>query len=481
MQSASRSGSPSRRRRAAPAPARPVPVPRERFGEPPSPLRNNRRSQNGVSATQRRERRAVACEQRRVQPSGSRATLEPRRIPLAFGERELTARAARPAARPRRVFDPARVRPCEPSPVAGSGARGRHRPRRRATSRRAVRAHRRSRPQPGRRLHTSLDRLELKAAGEQRDGEQQPLVRLEQVVTPLQSPPASGLPAALLPLRNRRNRSSRRAAIAAGVSAPSRAAASSNASGRPSRRRQMRATSSAFSLWSANPGEAAAARSTKSDTASYSASRCSAGGRSGSGILSDGTRNTTSPATRRGSRLVATIVSCGAARRSVSASAAVAPNRCSQLSRTSSSVRDIRKPTTASTSLRRSGLTSSALATASLTSRVPDRSQLTSAARTRTTAGCTRELSASRVFPTPPVPASVSRCGPAAAPAYRVRALRHLRSIRLVAVGRRDEARVRDVHPRLHRSATRPGASPWRPRAAAAAASGACRILGTAV
>ncbi len=56
-------------------------------------------------------------------------------------------------------------------------------------------------------------------------------------------------------------------------------------------------------------------------------------------MSSDGTRNTTSPGTRSGSRLVARIVSCGAERSSVSASPAVAGSRCSQLSSTSSSER----------------------------------------------------------------------------------------------------------------------------------------------
>ncbi len=72
---------------------------------------------------------------------------------------------------------------------------------------------------------------------------------------------------------------------------------------------------------------------------------------SGSGMSSDGTRNTTSPGTRSGSRLVARIVSCGAERSSASASASVAASTCSQLSSTSSSVRGARTSTTASTEL----------------------------------------------------------------------------------------------------------------------------------
>ena len=78
--------------------------------------------------------------------------------------------------------------------------------------------------------------------------------------------------AELLRVRRRRNRSSSRSAIAAGLSAPTRPAASSSASGSPSRRKQMRATSSAFSSSSVKPGAAAVARSVKRSTASYSPS-----------------------------------------------------------------------------------------------------------------------------------------------------------------------------------------------------------------
>ena len=101
----------------------------------------------------------------------------------------------------------------------------------------------------------------------------------------------------------------------------------------------MRATSSAFSASSSKPGDEAAARSTKSETDSYSSSCSSGSARSGLGMSSDGTRKTTSPATRSGSRLVATIVSSGANRSSRSESAAVAARTCSQLSSTRSSVR----------------------------------------------------------------------------------------------------------------------------------------------
>ena len=81
---------------------------------------------------------------------------------------------------------------------------------------------------------------------------------------------------------------------------------------------------------------------------------------------SDGTRNTTSPGTRSGSRLVARIVSCGAAPRRVCASAAAAASTCSQLSMTSSSERGARKPATASARVcPGSARTSSAAATAS--------------------------------------------------------------------------------------------------------------------
>ena len=69
---------------------------------------------------------------------------------------------------------------------------------------------------------------------------------------------------AWLALWSTRNRSPSRSAIAAVPSAPRRPAASSRASGRPSRRQQIRATSIAFSALTEKPGETAAPRSTNS-------------------------------------------------------------------------------------------------------------------------------------------------------------------------------------------------------------------------
>ena len=128
-------------------------------------------------------------------------------------------------------------------------------------------------------------------------------------------------------------------------------------------------------------------------------------------MSSDGTRNTTSPGTRRGSRLVARSVSRGPERSSVSASPAVAGSRCSQLSRISR--RDRCRTYSTTTSMTRCpdrARRSSAAAIASATSPA----SVTPASSTRTTPsgwdGSTARANsrASRVLPTPPVPARVS-------------------------------------------------------------------------
>ena len=164
----------------------------------------------------------------------------------------------------------------------------------------------------------------------------------------------------------------------------------------------MRATSSAFSESSSKPGEAAAARSTKSETDSYSSSSTSGSGRSGLGMSSDGTRKTTSPATRSGSRLVARIVSWGAKRSSRSDRAAVAARTCSQLSSTSSSVRVERTSITASTTscAGRARISSAAAIASGISRASASAASSTSAAPASYDDSALRaSSSASRVFP----------------------------------------------------------------------------------
>ncbi len=110
--------------------------------------------------------------------------------------------------------------------------------------------------------------------------------------------------------------------------ARTRAAASSIASGRPSRRWQISATTSPLAGFTVNPSRTAAARSANSVTASEPPS--------------GGTGMTTSPARPSHSRLVARIRSSGQFCSSAADSAATASTRCSELSSTSSSRRGSR-------------------------------------------------------------------------------------------------------------------------------------------
>ena len=96
------------------------------------------------------------------------------------------------------------------------------------------------------------------------------------------------------------------------MSTLTRAAASSIASGIPSRRWQREATASAFSPPSSNPGAACAARVANSRTDSASSDSSAGAPGTSLGRESDGTRQVTSPGTRSGSRLVASTVRFGA-------------------------------------------------------------------------------------------------------------------------------------------------------------------------
>ena len=106
------------------------------------------------------------------------------------------------------------------------------------------------------------------------------------------------------PPARRSRRCSSRASSACGESSLARAAASSIASGRPSRRTQISATAGRVRVVTAKSALTARARSTKSATASYCDSDVNSGRRAGSGRPSGGTGNSCSPERWSGMRLV---------------------------------------------------------------------------------------------------------------------------------------------------------------------------------
>ena len=134
---------------------------------------------------------------------------------------------------------------------------------------------------------------------------------------------------------------------------------------------------------------------------------------SGSGMSSDGTRNTTSPGTRSGSRLVARIVSWARERSSVSASPAVAASRCSQLSSDEQQrarreeldhrVDELLPGQRSHVERGRDGVRDEPRRRRARRARRAPRRPGTTASAARASS------SASRVLPTPPVPARVSR------------------------------------------------------------------------
>ena len=212
----------------------------------------------------------------------------------------------------------------------------------------------------------------------------------------VRSPEASG-----------RKRSSSRLAICSTDSARTLAAASSMASGMPSRVRHSRATASALSLPSANPDRAAEARSANSCSASCRARSARDSGSRPACTDSGGTRHTVSPRTRSGSRLVAITRSDGQLASSCCTSSAHPCTTCSQVSRTISSCRarrasarvairgrscSSRIPNVAAT---RRGMRSASAVSASSTSQVPSGNSGTRSQASRT---------ARRVFPIPPGP-----------------------------------------------------------------------------
>ena len=126
----------------------------------------------------------------------------------------------------------------------------------------------------------------------------------------------------------------RRALIAAGVSTSARAAASSIASGRPSRPRQIAATSAAVASVTANPGRTAAARAANRATAANDATSLTPLP-SGGGNAKGGTGHAISPVMPRGRRLVARIRISGHTRRIRTAISAAPLKTCSHVSSTS--------------------------------------------------------------------------------------------------------------------------------------------------
>ena len=136
------------------------------------------------------------------------------------------------------------------------------------------------------------------------------------------------------PPASRARESSRREEICSTDSTLVLAAASSMASGIPSRRRHTVVTAGALASVSPKDGATAFALSTKSLTASYRAMSSGVPTPLGSGEESGGTGKILSPPTPKASRLVARITRPAQERSSVPASSAHAPTRCSQLSRT---------------------------------------------------------------------------------------------------------------------------------------------------
>ena len=115
-----------------------------------------------------------------------------------------------------------------------------------------------------------------------------------------------------------------------------RAAASSRASGMPSRRWQIWAMAGALASLTAKEGRARCARSTNRTTASYCDSAGTSRPPSGLGQRIDGTRQVISPGTPSGSRLVVSTEVDGFANSRAVTSSAQAATRCSQLSKTRS-------------------------------------------------------------------------------------------------------------------------------------------------
>ncbi len=191
--------------------------------------------------------------------------------------------------------------------------------------------------------------------------------------------------------------------MSAGVMTSTRTAASSIASGTPSRRRQISWTAGVDSGSSANSGSTLRARSANSDIASVAGSS----GRTGT---------TCSPPRSSASRLVASTTTWGQRSSTASARSAAASSTCSQLSSTMMLRVAPRWSHTTSMSAR-PGCTAapSARATTATTALgSPVRASSTNHAPPGNTGSAsTAACSARRVLPTPPTPVRVrSLCWP---------------------------------------------------------------------
>ena len=217
--------------------------------------------------------------------------------------------------------------------------------------------------------------------------------------------------ASTAPRVSKSSRSSRRPSRACGGSVRMRAAASSMASGSPSRRTQISATAGAFSFVTTNSGRMVWARCTKRATASY-CDRVAASGRcSTSGSWRGVTANSCSAARRSGARLVTTNLTSGAAPRSGPMDGPPATS-CSKLSSTSRIRRLLR------CSVRDSSTVWPVPARTARVWAIVGRIRLGSAIGARLTKktpsgnssiASAASWSASRVLPVPPGPVSVRR------------------------------------------------------------------------
>ncbi len=208
---------------------------------------------------------------------------------------------------------------------------------------------------------------------------------------------------------NSPSRSPSRCAIAAGESSRIRAAASSIASGRPSRRRTISATACPFAAVSMKSGRTAIARSTNSRTASASM-RSATSVTPAAGSESGGTGNSCSPEIRSGARLETITVSLGAERRR-SATTGAPATTCSKLSRTSSAWRSRRCSLTRSIGGRcgASRPSEPAIADATRSASVTGASGTNQVPSGYRSTQSPARASDSRVLPVPPGPVSVRR------------------------------------------------------------------------
>ncbi len=193
-----------------------------------------------------------------------------------------------------------------------------------------------------------------------------------------------------------RKRSSSRSSTCSTDRARSRPAASSSASGIPSRRWQSSRTVSRSASVGSQPGRTPRARSVNSSTASPS--RIGASG------------NIRSPATRSGQRPAASTWSPGA-RRSSSATRAHASTRCSKPSITSSVRRSRRCSTRTARGVRLVWSASSMASIRACSSRTASRTADSSAIRTPSQYRFSRSAAARmthRVLPTPATPTTVT-------------------------------------------------------------------------